>query len=184
MRSKNCSPPCPNCRSTVSDLEYLLTRSYRLGLGAPLPKDVKDGDFKRQELSSNDRLRKQLLGKDFAKLYGATVGAWKGRLGGANLGSKPRPMTTSKVDVEEEDDEEGRSTLGKSKAKKKIPIQQGPENLEDDSKEVNDHMEASNADPSRPSKRVSSYLDEVLAEKHRKKQKKKKKHANAVSIQE
>ncbi|OCL13985.1 hypothetical protein AOQ84DRAFT_270621, partial [Glonium stellatum] len=38
-----------------------------LGVGAPLPKDVNDGSFKRRELSSNDKLLKQLLGKKAAK---------------------------------------------------------------------------------------------------------------------
>ncbi|KAJ9649623.1 hypothetical protein H2199_000401 [Coniosporium tulheliwenetii] len=35
-----------------------------LGVGAPLPEEIPDGSFKRSHLSSNDKLRKQLLGKN------------------------------------------------------------------------------------------------------------------------
>ena len=87
------------------------------------------------------------------------------------LGSKPRPIV-SKTPEEEEDDEEGRSGLGKSKTKRPISVEIADEKLGAvDEKELDGKDDGS----SRPIKRGSTYLDEVLAEKQRKKHKKKRK---------
>ena len=154
----------------------LLKSCPRLGLGAPLPKDTRDGDFKRPELSANDRLRKLLLGKDFKRLSGDTAGSRKVGFVGVPLGSKPRPIV-SKTSEEEGDDDEGRSALGKSKTKKTFSVESADENL--DSNDVKE-LDRQNDGASRPIKRGSTYLDEVLAEKQRKKHRKK--HKSTVIL--
>jgi len=149
--------------------------SASLGLGAPLPKDVKEGDARRQELSSNDRLRKQLLGKEFAKLYGKGGKGEKGGFGSVPVGSKPRPVDRPKVVPEQDEEEEGRSSLGRTKRRphdEKVEA----EDLGSDGGDVDRRSVTNKKEPSRPSKRTASYLDEVLAEKQRKKQRKKQKN--------
>ena len=142
----------------------------RLGLGAKLPQD---GDVKRQELSSNDKLRRQLLGKDMAKLYSKSGRGGKLGPGVMPLGSKPRPAPTKKVE-EEDDDEEGRSSLGKSKRRKQVQNQKPV--AQEDQAEALGSAEPTVSENARRSKKVSTnYLDEVLAEQQRKKQKKKRK---------
>ncbi|PLB36992.1 DUF3245 domain-containing protein [Aspergillus candidus] len=42
-----------------------------LGIGAPLPSKASDGSWNRTELSSNDQLRRQLLGKNYKKVMAA-----------------------------------------------------------------------------------------------------------------
>ncbi|MCJ1243302.1 hypothetical protein MMC30_000499 [Trapelia coarctata] len=149
--------------------------STSLGLGAPLPKDVKEGDARRQELSSNDRLRKQLLGKEFAKLYGKGGKGEKGGFGLVPVGSKPRPVDKPKLAEEQDDEGEGRSSLGRMKRRPQVKKAE-PEDLGSDSGDVDRSSVMKKKEPSRSSKRIGSYLDEVLAEKQRKKQRKKQKN--------
>jgi hypothetical protein len=75
-----------------------------LGLGAAIPKEFLDGDVKRKEISTNDKLRHLILGNK------------------ANLqASKPRDdkekVVSAKRGLEEEssDEDQGRSALGKAK---------------------------------------------------------------------
>lgn len=93
----------------------------RLGIGAPLPKDVADGSFKRRELSSNDKLLKQLLGKKAAKAAKVhpTINSSKSPGLSQNLGSKP---VKSPARQEESEDEEGRASIFKSKRTKQKNI--------------------------------------------------------------
>ncbi|MCJ1472761.1 hypothetical protein MMC13_001410 [Lambiella insularis] len=147
-----------------------------LGLGAPLPKDIKDGDGRRQELSSNDKLRKQLLGKDFAKLYGPSGSRTRLGLGTLPIGSKPRPAaSTVREEMRDDNDEEGRSSLGKPKrgAKANRPVVEEQEHADEIGTQSHDATELHELHSS--SKRARNYLDEVLAEKMRKKAKKKQK---------
>ena len=143
----------------------------RLGLGAKVPED---GEVKRQELSSNDKLRRQLLGKDMARLYGKSGSGGKFGSGSMPLGSKPRPTPMRKAAEDEDDDEEGRSSLGKSKRRKHVESQEpAVHNNQIIAKEV---AESSVSDAAGRSKQTRiNYLDEVLAEQQRKKQKKKRK---------
>ncbi|KAI9875421.1 MAG: hypothetical protein M1830_008482 [Pleopsidium flavum] len=145
-----------------------------LGLGAPLPKDIPDGDRRRQELSSNDKLRKQLLGKDFPKLQ-ATVEKRKAGPGERQAFARPRPIPVKRqFEEDDEDDEGGRSSLGKSKR------QTVKDGSADGGGEVDDETRPFGIVKSSPTrngggrKSASNYLDEVLAEKSRKKKRNKK----------
>ena len=93
----------------------------RLGIGAPPPKDVADGSFKRRELSSNDKLLRQLLGKKAAKAAKAhpTTNFSKSPGPSQNLGSKP---VKPPIRQEESEDEEGRASTFKSKRTKQKKI--------------------------------------------------------------
>ena len=142
----------------------------RLGLGATMPKD---GDVKRQDLSSNDKLRKQLLGKDFAKLYERSGSGGKSGLGVLPMGSKPRPTAAKRAVENDEEDEGGRSSLGKSKRRRKAD-KQGSDEAWDGTgttKSVESNLEELVSRPKKP----SNYLDEVLADRERKKETKKRK---------
>ncbi|MCJ1256579.1 hypothetical protein MMC24_004403 [Lignoscripta atroalba] len=151
-----------------------------LGLGAPIPKDIKDGSLKRQELSSNDKLRKQLLGKDFMKLYGKSKDGSKLGSVASQLGSKPRPPP-AKTMHDDDEDEGGRSSLGKSKRKQEDQIV-GGDNVEDDSVTTARVRKANLLLTAKPLKRRNNYLDEVLADKS-KRQKKKRRKNKAVAAE-
>ena len=157
----------------LGDLSLQLVR---LGLGAPLPGD-REGmvDHKRQSLSSNERLRRMLLGKDLAKRrIQGTVKDMNPVSGSFQNGSKPKPVIQVKVDDLSEE-EEGRSGLGKSKRRRK-------EDTDPSCKvtsttgvggDGNFHEIVSQTGQS-SSKRGGNYLDEVLAEKQSKKRKRRK----------
>lgn len=154
----------------------------RLGLGAPLPKDVPDGDRRRGELSSNERLRRQLLGRDRAKIQGRAVG--KGGLGpGGQQGLvKPRPAPVKRR-VEEDDGEEeegGRSSLGKVK-RRVVDVTAGGVGVEEGDGAgkalVDGKIGSSGGERGRKS--AGSYLDQVLAEKSLTKRKKKRRKDSA-----
>lgn len=147
----------------------------RLGLGAPLPADIKDGDARRQELTSNDKLRKQLLGKNFQQLQGKGRGESKSAPGSGQRGSKPRPAAVKRDWESEDEDGAGRSSLGKSKRKMKAAMQEAADGGDVEDVTAPDGGEIKTFDDSRLPKRARNYLDEVLAEKSRKKQKKKNK---------
>lgn len=145
----------------------------RLGLGAPLPADIKDGDARRQELTSNDKLRRQLLGKNFQKLQGRGINESKSALGSVQLGSKSRPAAVKREWDSDDEDEAGRSSLGKSKRKKVAATREAAGGGDDEDVRAPDGEEIRRLDASRLPKKARNYLDEVLAEKSRKKQKKK-----------
>ncbi|KAK2734868.1 hypothetical protein FQN57_001431 [Myotisia sp. PD_48] len=119
-----------------------------LGLGAPIPKNEADGSIRRTELSSNDKLKKHLLGKNFRKFETTKPGS------PATRSRQPAQASTSGRNaemVDDSDEDEGRSSLGKS-------------------------LNKGNSKPtdaySTKVKRHGSYLDEVLSQKKRKKEKK------------
>lgn len=78
-----------------------------LGLGAPVPKEYLNGDVKRKEISSNDKLRKLITGSKTG------LQASKSR----DLQEKARSAKRS-LEAESSDEEEGRSGLGKAKKAK------------------------------------------------------------------
>ena len=173
----------------------------RLGIGAPLPKDVADGSFKRRELSSNDKLLKQLLGKKAAKAAKVhpTKNSSKSPGPSQNLGSKPvKPPIR-----QEESEDEGRTSTFKSKRTKQKNISGSyPQNVQspletiskkrgrldmngNDSDNTDDGGDAIKGEVSShqlkptvagPENKVLSkstnYLDQVLAERSKKKKKK------------
>ena len=140
-----------------------------MGLGGTIPKD---GDLK-MEARSNDKLREQLLGKDYAKRYAdgkSREERKKPESGLLHIGSKPH--TIRREDNNGEDDE-GRSSLWKSKH---------CVNTSETFLRQSDHaMLDQPANPPRPSKRASNYLDEVLADRYCKKPKRKRKKQKAIA---
>jgi hypothetical protein len=141
----------------------------RLGLGAPIPQEIKDGDYRRNQLGSNDKLLKQLLGNGYKKkmeLQGKTA------TGLAPAGvPKPMPQKKDKVVEEDEDDEGGRSALGRSKRKKPATkIVEDGDGVTVESKPI---LADTTSEPRPKKKKTSSYLDEILEQKARKKKKKK-----------
>lgn len=141
--------------------------------------------MKRQDLSSNEKLRKQMLGNDYVKRLKqrGREGSKPGR-GLQGMGSKPRPASTKReVDDDESEEDEGRSSLGKSRQDAKRRRVE-PENEADvdatvDGEEAGGDVEGD----SKPQKKASNYLDEVLAERSQKKRKKnkKKKHKRQIA---
>ncbi|KAL8692622.1 MAG: hypothetical protein Q9218_002386 [Villophora microphyllina] len=151
-------------------------------LRAKIPEDVLDGDLKRQKLTSNDVLRKQLLGKDLARLQnksGRGQGDPRGLEGTLPVGSKPRPAPAKrKEDDISSDDEGGRSGLGKKRPRKMEATEDGQGievNAQEDRKLA--HIGSENG---HHSKKPRSYLDEVLAQKQKKHKTKKKRKANQM----
>jgi hypothetical protein len=174
----------------------------RLGIGAPLPKDVADGSFKRRELSSNDKLLKKLLGKKAAKAAKVhpTTNSSKSPGPSQNLGSKP---VKPSIREEESGDEEGRTSTFKSKRTKQKNISgsysqnvQSPletiskkrgrldmngndsDNTDDGGDAIKGEVSSRQLKPTvaRSENKVLSkstnYLDQVLAERSKKKKKK------------
>ncbi|KAJ5225176.1 hypothetical protein N7468_006401 [Penicillium chermesinum] len=84
-----------------------------LGVGAPLPEKAADGSWNRTELSSNDKLRKQLLGRNYDKIMkaSATNPANKGAAPGFQAGKTAPSAAPTNQDAESDDDEEGRTAL-------------------------------------------------------------------------
>ena len=132
------------------------------GIGAPR-KDIKDDDFSnRQLLSANDALRKKLLSKDAYSRFK------EGRKVGLEA-SKPMPRKVIR-DVDDESEEEGKGRLGKGlKTKQKMAASVEAEVSEVSSPAVN---APATSIPSKK-KRPASYLDQLLAERSKKKSKSK-----------
>lgn len=124
---------------------------------------MKDGDFNRLELASNHKLRRQLLGSDSSKRLAKSKQDDESIAGQMSLGSKPQPAWQRAL-VDDEQDEGGRSSLGKSKRKRE------GDNQEPEQGEIDDDG-GTHIRPTKP-KRTTNYLDEMLAEKQRKKEKK------------
>ncbi|KAI9828939.1 MAG: hypothetical protein M1819_006438 [Sarea resinae] len=150
----------------------------QLGLGAPLPKEFVEGDSNRRELSSNDKLRRKLLGKRSLnpqlKPGGLqnSVGAHRPVTKAANTD----PVRRDDDDDDDDDDEEaGRSSLGKSK-RRKVETDLGgteePDDIARSGKIALDGFAAHDKKLSKP----TNYLDQLLAEKSSKKKKKHKKN--------
>ena len=158
---------------------------YRLGMGAVVPKDE---EVKREKLSSNDKLREQLLGRNHARKH--PDGKRKREDNEPHskpllIGGKPRPTPSKQQAEEDSEDDGGRSSLGKSKnATPKKPIQQSIDPAEDDAAESKVPKVDGQAGSPRPPKRPSNYLDEVLADRSRKKHKKSKKRKSQIGVDE
>lgn len=171
------------------------TLGSRLGLGAPVPTIIADGDRRRSELSSNERLRRQLLGRDMAKLLGR-----KGGVVGQDGLVKARPLPVVKKrgaggdEGEEEEEEEevgGRSEVGRAKRRVGVVVGgmggdgvgrdggAGEEGGGDGSGKALGDGKAGSLGRERGRIAGGSYLDQVLAEKSLKKRKKKRRKEGA-----
>ena len=132
------------------------------------------------EPAANDKLRKQLLGKDYAKKHTDRKGREeqsKPKSGLLHIGRKPHTVRREDDDSE---DNEGRSALGKSKHRvnrMEEAVDTGVISLTKSDNAMLDQP----VNPSRSSKRARNYLDEVLADRSRKKQKSKRKKQEATA---
>ncbi|KAJ5895415.1 hypothetical protein N7495_007106 [Penicillium taxi] len=163
----------------------------------PLPEKAADGSWNRTELSSNDKLRKQLLGRNYEKVMkaaaankpaakSATVHArW------SNVAAEPENKP-----VEESDDEEDgrvamvgrkRKAAPRVKTKKLDTVQAQSEDKNRDQDQDQDQTIYKNGDeatslteatptatrqaPSKGRKKATSYLDEILASRAKKRKK-------------
>lgn len=144
----------------------------------------KDGEVRRENLSSNDKLRKQLLGKDYVKkLKNGTKAATTLGSGQWQGGSKPKPSsvpTKRAADDDDSEDEGGRSSLGKTV--KGTGTKAGSKTAEEATLEIKQMDGGGSEAETKPLKRPSNYLDEVLAERSLKKRKKSKKRKKAQVI--
>jgi hypothetical protein len=169
----------------------------RLGVGGILPKDVADGTFTRRTIGTNDKLLEQLIGKKKAKAHIAA------KQHAERLGAQPQPKQGRQVTKKEEseDEEEGRAATFKSKRRrvaKQKPDPAGDEDDVDDAAKPPVPAEESRKDEtpapkedddlsdpgptaskprsknSRGRAKPTSYLDELLAERSKKKKAKNK----------
>ena len=137
-----------------------LMQGSRAGLGA---KHTAEDEKEAMVVRSDEKLRIQLMGKDWKGPKRSGVG--KPALAG---GVKPRPVPR-KVETElSSEDEAGRTSIGKAKASV-------AEAKDCDDDAVDDTKLSLRAKASRPSSKAKAahYLDEVLAQKERKKARKK-----------
>ena len=166
------------------DLRTVELSCSRLGLGGTARKDC---EVKREELSSNDKLREQLLGRGYAKRHaeGKIRGVQKPlQRNSLQVEGKTRIIQPRRQANDSSEDEGGRSTLGKSKHR--IPVIAGKQNIDSNNNamgQADNVIPDEPTKPPRPPKRANCYLDEVLAERSRKKQKsKRKKHRVATEL--
>ncbi|KAF2633796.1 hypothetical protein BU25DRAFT_436165 [Macroventuria anomochaeta] len=164
----------------------------RLGVGSAIPKDIADGSFTRRAPTSNDKLLEQLIGKKRAKAHLAA----KQEAERASARQQPtwRQKKEAKKVEESEDEEEGRAATITSKrqtangtkpmSKPMTVVEDKPEVAEDRVEESSKNAETEQTPKNdsdddidlKPKKRVkksrakpTSYLDEILAERSKKK---------------
>lgn len=145
-----------------------------MGVGATVPKD---GEVKREELSSNDKLRRQLLGKDYEKKLGkGKREREQAKSRPLQAGSKARPASSKHSVGEDSEDEPGRSALGKPrKNHPKKPLVKPDGDTGEDASLLPDTYTGPPAEHRSSEKRNINYLDEVLEDRSHKKHKKSKK---------
>lgn len=120
----------------------------------------KEDEIKRLRADTDEKLRRQLMGKDYKKLD--SIGSRNGTKTGPVIlsGPKPRPVPAIQA-VVESDDEGGRSSLGKSKRQRL-----------DEPVRFTQDKNPSTITALDEGQRRTNYLDEVLAERLKKKRKK------------
>jgi len=188
--------PCltPRFASTHTD-----SSRNRLGVGAPLPEKAADGSWNRTELDSNDKLRKQLLGKNYKKVMAASAGVKSGKPVGQNgvpAGNAAASSAAGTGDADDDDDdEEGRTVLvgRKGNSRKKdlnsarkrkattdtaeddgIGPSDGDEVKDGGSEDTPAKQESPSsrsAPGTRGRKKATSFLDEILADRSKKRKK-------------
>lgn len=135
------------------------------GIGAPKKQTGDDDGMDRKVLSANDALRKKLLSREAYQRY---------QQGGLSRldASKPMPkVERSKVEDDSDEEEKGRSAITKSKQSKAGRASDsgpgsGPGKITPQSEAVHQNL------PSKSKKRPGSYLDQLLAERGKKKKSK------------
>ncbi|KAL9597332.1 MAG: hypothetical protein Q9219_005198 [cf. Caloplaca sp. 3 TL-2023] len=150
-----------------------------LGLGA---KPIEVGVLKREKLGPDEVLRRQLLGRNYAKVRnnrGQLQDDQKGAGAIRPVGSKPRPEPPKcDIKVDSSGDEGGRSSLGKRKHRDILGLSGGGGSGFVQADDVH-APEKRPKDVKKPAKAIN-YLDEVLSQKRKRhKSKKRKKKAPA-----
>ncbi|KAF3011045.1 hypothetical protein E8E13_011064 [Curvularia kusanoi] len=174
-----------------ADLKQAQYGHDRLGVGSAIPKDIADGSFVRRAPTSNDKLLEQLIGKKRAKAHLAA----KQEAERASARQQPtwQQKKEEKKVEESEDEEEGRAATIASKRQKKMGAKgasrgkSGEEKADaaevaGESLAVEESADVASKDVSdddidlKPKKRVkksrakpTSFLDELLAERSKKK---------------
>ncbi|KZZ98198.1 hypothetical protein AAP_00459 [Ascosphaera apis ARSEF 7405] len=143
--------------------EIFVAVPEKLGLGAPVPSKEADATARRSDLSSNEKLRQQLMGKNYKKLMALEKQNQKQHPDKKFANGKTTAANRMNEEGEDDDDDEpSRSSLGKKR--KQVVV------------EKDDSGSAAPA-PSR-ARRGGSYLDEVLAQRAKKKKKNSAKQAD------
>ncbi|KAF2819075.1 hypothetical protein CC86DRAFT_450292 [Ophiobolus disseminans] len=189
----------PNTEEDDDEFKQDLYGPDRLGVGGIVPKDMEDGKFTRRNITSDDKLLAQLIGKKKAKAHIATK-QHTARLGTQQQPKHGRQAAAKKEDSEDED--EGRAAAFTSKKRKTVKAkpastteetgenEQGPPGQDDNGTEqvveevdpdrpgAKEQVEEDQSVakpksiPSRGRTKPKSYLDELLAERSKKKNKK------------
>ncbi|CAG8140167.1 unnamed protein product [Penicillium salamii] len=139
-----------------------------LGIGAPLPQKAADGSWNRSDLDSNDKLRKQLLGKNYDRVMKAAA-----EEKAAAKAAKAIPVEKEEKEEEEEyDEEDGRSAMLSKQREKKRKGAPGvhPAVLAAEAAAGTGTRETDKG-PRKGRKKATSYLDELLAERSKKRKK-------------
>ena len=130
-------------------------------------------------MRSDERLKVQLMGKDWVKRKRREVG--KAMLGGA--GGKRPVLRHTEAEISS-DDEVGRTSLGKAKTRVVELKSSEHAGMDDGSRsQTCFNICAKVSRPSRKAK-ASNYLDEILAEKARKEQKRARKKQRYLSTED
>ncbi|KAJ6180421.1 hypothetical protein N7519_010882 [Penicillium mononematosum] len=153
-----------------------------LGVGAPLPQKAADGSWNRTEMDSNDKLRKQLLGKNYDRVMKAAA-EQKAAAAASTATAASTSASVPKAEVEDEyDEEDGRSAmLARQKNKRKGGAGAGrgvhpaaaaaAAEAGDKGGEEGEGEGAPAPARSKGRKKATSYLDELLAERAKKRKK-------------
>ncbi|EKV15979.1 Cytochrome P450 [Penicillium digitatum] len=151
-----------------------------LGVGAPLPQKAADGSWNRTELDSNDKLRKQLLGKNYDRVMKAAA-EQKAAAAASTAAAASASATVAKAEAEDEyDEEDGRSAmLARQKNKRKGGAGAGRgvhPAAAAAAAETGDNCGGEGGGAPAPArskgrKKATSYLDELLAERAKKRKK-------------
>lgn len=137
----------------ILSIERRLRRlPLRLGVGAPIPKDMVEDEMRRRRPTADDRLRKRLFGKNSSS---SANQAGTNSPPTSSIEDESRPARATKA-VSDDEEGESRSSLGRSKRK---PSASRAQKLLSLSEEV---------DSATPSKRPHSFLDVMLEKKARK----------------
>lgn len=131
------------------------------GLGAPQAATGEDDPLNRQLQSSNEALRRKLLSKEAYKRYQQEAKTQPGV-------SKPRPRRAeSKAEDDSDEETKGRSAR-KGNGAQTVQVAEGKSPSEGPSKS----LDAAPISSSSTKKRPASYLDQLLAERGKKKKSK------------
>ncbi|KAL4994797.1 hypothetical protein BDV10DRAFT_197211 [Aspergillus recurvatus] len=159
-----------------------------LGLGAPLPTKAADGSWNRMELDSNDALRRQLLGRNYKKVMAEKEKARQKTADPATTKNHvPKGATghhqqgSGFKEDEDDDDDEGRAASISKKAssrKRKVggsaepTMQSEGADSELENEDSGEEKTASSQGPKSKGRwKSKSFLDEILAERSKKRKK-------------